>query len=76
MLAYYRITLCNFRKLTQWISKMSYIEKFDPIKFMFIARLMRIYYSKKLGESKAPLHYFYIFGAEGSGIQPILHPDS
>lgn len=52
-------------------------ETFDPIKFLFIVKLLKLYYAPKLAESKSPLHYFYLFGNENTGIEPVLHyPDS
>jgi hypothetical protein len=73
MISYYRISLRNIQKLTQWLSKMTYLEKFNSIKFMFIVRLLRLYYLKKIGEIKSPMHYFYIYGTDNSGIQSISH---
>lgn len=62
LLAYYRIGLRNIQKLTQYLSKKVFEEIFDPIKFLFVVKLLKLYYAPKLAESKSPLHYFYLFG--------------
>lgn len=54
MLAYYRVNLRNVSKLTQWLSKQVHMEKMNPIKFMFVLRVLRLYFSEKLGAKNVP----------------------
>ena len=76
MLAYYRVSLKNINKLTQWLSKATHQEKFNPIKLMFIIRLFKIYFGQKLGVKGSPESYFYLLGSENCTIHPVQHSNS
>lgn len=71
MFAYYRINLQNICTLTQDLSKTLFLEKFSEFKFLFICKLLALYYGPKLGEKKSPENYIY-FPMPTSGIDIVI----